>query len=60
MQINKKENYIMYDYNFWDDRELEEYFCNGNHPCSGCADFKDDECISNGACARIEKSDNKN
>ena len=46
----------MYDYNFWDDREIEEYYSEGNHPCYGCSDFKDDECISNGACARQESS----
>ena len=41
----------MDDYNFWDDRTIEVYHSDGIHPCYGCCDFLDGECVSNGACA---------
>ena len=39
------------DYNFWDDRTIELYEGEGIHPCQGCHDFLDGECMSHGACA---------
>lgn len=39
------------DYDFWDDRTMELCCEEGIHPCQGCCDFKDDECMSHGACA---------
>lgn len=43
--------------NWWDDRTMEDYSDDEiNHPCYGCADFMDGECLSNGACgAKHEK-----
>ena len=38
------------EYNWWDDRELELFHSENNHPCYGCLDFIDGECISHGAC----------
>lgn len=40
------------DYNFWDDRTIELYYEEGVHPCYGCCDFRDGECLSNGGCAQ--------
>lgn len=37
--------------NWWDDRTIELYNSESEHPCYGCRDFVDGECISNGACA---------
>lgn len=43
------------DFNFWDDREVELYAEEGVHPCYGCCDFMDGECLSNGACATVKE-----
>lgn len=43
------------DFNFWDDRTMELYTEEGIHPCSGCCDFMDGECISKGGCATSEE-----
>ena len=45
------------DYNWWDDRTVEEYNKETNHPCYGCKDFFDGECISNGGCGSDERSE---
>lgn len=54
---------------WWDDRTIEQYNSEHDHPCYGCCDFVDGECISNGACASggekkdkitIQRGDNMN
>ena len=39
------------DVDFWDDRTLELYDSPTEHPCYGCIDFFNGDCISNGACS---------
>ena len=43
---------------FWSDYEIEQYYEEGIHPCSGCADFVDDECVSFGGCMSGERIEN--
>lgn len=45
------------DLNFWDDRITELFYSDSLHPCSGCRDYCDGECLSNGACGRDEKKE---
>jgi len=45
------------DYNWWDDRTVEEYNKETNHPCYGCKDFFDGECVSNDGCGTDERSE---
>lgn len=47
----------MFDYNWWDDRTVEEYNSYSIHPCYGCLDFIDGECVSNGACGAERNGD---
>lgn len=42
------------DFNFWDDRTIETYNANCIHPCYGCCDFVDGECVSNFSCLEDE------
>lgn len=46
----------MFDYNWWDDRTVEDYNSEISHPCYGCEDFVDGECISNGGCGESEET----
>ena len=45
------------DYNWWDDRTVEESDKETNHPCYGCIDFMDGECLSQGACGSAHKDE---
>ena len=44
---------------WWDDRTIEQYNSEHDHPCYGCCDFVDGECISNGGCASGEEKKTK-
>lgn len=40
------------EYNWWDDRTVEQYNSITSHPCYGCKDFDGEDCTSDGACGK--------